>query len=131
MISLRLLLCAACLSCAATAALAQGGPCKVSSFSGAATGQGADATMTVRNTGEPCSITNYGMAAEKKHPAASGRITKAPAHGTATFDAPAARYTPAPGYVGADSFAYEARATGNVDQQIVLKVRVKVTVTAP
>jgi hypothetical protein len=107
------------------------GDCRVDPFHGAATPQGAVATMRVRNTGAACLIHNYGTPDARGHPAESGNITKEPAHGKAVFNAPAASYVPAPGFVGEDEFAYEARAKGNVDQSVVLRVRVKVVVAAP
>ena len=87
--------------------------------------------MTVAGGGASCAITNYGVPADKRNPAYSGAITVAPSHGAAVFDAPRAKYTPAPGYVGEDEFAYEAIAKGNVDQEVRLRVRVKVKVAAP
>jgi hypothetical protein len=119
------------LGAAHAAAFAQAWSCRVEPFSGATSGQGAVATITVRNTGEACSIQNFGAPTEKKNPASSGRITQVPRHGTASFDAPLAHYVPAAGYIGADEFSYEARATGNTGQQVLLRVHVKVTVTAP
>ena len=47
---------------------------------------------------------------------------------TAEVVAPFARYTPAPGYVGTDEFEYVANAKGVTDQQVLLRVRVKVHV---
>ena len=47
---------------------------------------------------------------------------------TAEFVAPQARYTPEPGYVGEDTFEFEAFARGRNDQPMRLKVRVVVQV---
>jgi hypothetical protein len=58
-------------------------------------------------------------------------VLKQAAHGKAEFVAPDARYTPEPGYVGADEFEYEAYARGNSGQRVRLKVLVKVQVRAP
>ena len=70
--------------------------------------------MHVVNTGASCSIANFGLPAERAHPRPpSGAITGAgPSHGSAVFALLQARYTPAPGYVGEDEFAYEAFAQG-------------------
>ena len=87
--------------------------------------------MRVVNTGSPCLITSYGVPAERRNPADSGRITREPAHGKAEFVAPHARYTPARGYHGEDTFEYEAWAHGASVQQLRLKVQVKVLVVAP
>jgi len=104
--------------------------CSVEPFDGATQPQGAVAHMHVVNTGAACSIENFGGAREHRNPAEAGSITVKPAHGTAEFVAPRARYTPAPGFVGEDEFAYEANAKGTRDQQVLLRVRVKVQVTA-
>ena len=44
---------------------------------------------------------------------------------------PLATYTPETGFAGEDEFSYEAIAKGNIDQQVRLRVRVKVNVLAP
>jgi hypothetical protein len=116
------------------AAIAAAGdpPCIVAPFQGATTAQGASTQMRVVNTGATCRIVNFGKPAERGNPASSGSITAAPAHGSADFVAPEARYTPTPGYVGVDAFAYEAFAAGSQDgQPLRLKVRVQVQVVAP
>ena len=87
--------------------------------------------MEVVNTGAACSVSNYGMPAERAQPAYSGSVTSPPAHGSAAFVAPQIRYTPAAGYAGDDEFSYEAFAKGAVGQQLRLKVRVQVRVLAP
>ena len=87
--------------------------------------------MRVVNTGGSCSIANYGMPAERRNPADSGRMTKQPRHGKAEFVAPHAQYTPARGYVGEDEFEYEAIAQSPSNQHLRLKVLVKVLVVAP
>lgn len=113
------------------AARAQSSDCRVEPFSGATMPQGADATMRLVNTGKTCTIINFGVGADRSHPAQSGNITKPPAHGKAEFKPPRAAYTPEPGYVGDDAFEYEAFARGQTNQPVRLLVRVKVTVTAP
>jgi hypothetical protein len=112
-------------------ALAQQPRCRVEPFQGATLPQGTVARLHVVNTGSPCAIVNYGVPAERSNPADSGAITKQPAHGKAEFAAPQATYTPEPGFVGQDEFAYEALARGKSAQQVRLKVRVKVLVVAP
>ena len=112
-------------------AMAQPKACRVEPFQGATLPQGATATMLVVSGGPACAITNFGVPAGRRNPAESGAITSNPQHGVATFSAPKASYKPDPGYVGEDEFTYEAYAKGNIDQQIHLRVRVKVTVTAP
>ncbi|RYF33278.1 MAG: hypothetical protein EOO26_08675 [Comamonadaceae bacterium] len=105
--------------------------CRFEPFSGATLPQGAVAQMTVANTGAPCAITNYGVPAERQNPADSGSITSAAVHGSAAFTPPQATYTPQPGFVGDDEFAYMAFAKGRNGQQITLRVRVVVKVMAP
>ena len=73
--------------------------CHVDPFQGATLPQGAIAQVTVVNTGASCSITNFG-AKGQTNPADSGTIKSAPAHGSAEFVAPQAKYTPEPGFVG-------------------------------
>ena len=116
--------------CLAPAFGQQRAGCHVDSFQGASLPQGAVARMTVVNTAKSCSIRNFG-ASGQTNPADSGSITTAPAHGSAAFVAPRARYTPQAGFVGEDEFAYEAFAKGDVNQQLRLKVKVLVKVIAP
>ena len=105
--------------------------CFVEPFTGAALPQGATARMRVVSNGKPCRIINFGVSAERRNPADAGTITQAPTRGKAEFVAPRAVYTPEPGFVGDDEFAFEAHAKGHVDQQIRLRVRVLVSVVAP
>ena len=112
-------------------ALAQQPECSVSSFQGATLPQGAVARLRVVNKGTSCALANYGAPEERSNPADSGSITRPPAHGTAEFVAPNAKYTPAQGYVGEDEFEYEAFARGRSNQQVRLRVQVKVLVIAP
>ena len=106
-------------------------PCRIEPFSGATLPQGAVAQMTIANTGASCAITNYGVPADRQNAAESGSITSAATQGTASFTPPRATYTPQPGFVGDDEFAYTAMAKGHHGQQITLRVRVKVKVVAP
>jgi len=117
---------------ASSATLAEQQRCRIEPFQGATLPQGAIAHMHITNTGAPCAIGNFGVPTERRNPAESGAITSKPSHGSAEFAAPQARYTPEPGFVGEDTFTYEALAKGNNTQQIVrLKVRVLVHVKAP
>jgi hypothetical protein len=54
-----------------------------------------------------------------------------PKNGTAVFAAPAALYTPNPGFSGVDMFEYEATAYSRSGQPLRLLVRVSIDVTAP
>jgi len=112
-------------------ALAKKPVCHVEPFRGATLPQGTVARMHVVNTGKPCLIANHGVPEERRNPSDSGKITKQPTHGKAEFVAPHAKYTPEPGHVGEDEFNYEAFARGKGEQQVRLKVQVKVVVVAP
>jgi hypothetical protein len=105
--------------------------CRVPSFRGATSPQGADAEMYVVNTGRPCTIINFGMLTERQNPAYLGRITRPPSIGTAEFKPPRAVYTPKPGYEGDDYFEYEANAKGPSENALLFRVRVKVFVKLP
>ena len=105
--------------------------CRVEPFSGATLPEGAVAQMTISNTGASCAITNYGVPADRQNAADSGSVTSAARHGIASFAQPQATYTPQPGFVGNDEFAYAATAKGRNGQQITLRVRVTVKVVAP
>jgi Bacterial Ig domain len=105
--------------------------CRVPAFRGAVQPAGADAEMHVVNTGQPCTIANWGVFTERQNPAFAGEITRAPASGTAEFKPPRAVYTPAPGFAGEDYFEYQANAKGPSENALLFRVRVKVFVKAP
>ena len=86
--------------------------------------------MRVINNGQACGIRNFGLFPDPATLAFAGDITVAPKNGVAKFEAPRALYTPSPGFVGEDSFEYRANAKGPNDSPVLLKVRVKVIVTA-
>ena len=131
MLALRTVAGSAALLAASGAFAAEDRACTVGRFQGAAAPAGATVTMRVVNVGRPCAIVNHGIPAERAHPAERGAITQPPAHGSAEFAAPEARYTPARGFPGRDEFAYEAFARGRNDQRVHLRVRVQVDVVAP
>ena len=110
--TLLVLLAAALLTTSGSLLAQPSATCRVEPFDGASRPEGAVTQMYVVNTGAPCSIRNFGGTRSIPSPAENGSITSKPAHGTAEFVAPAARYTPAPGYVGEDEFAYIANAKG-------------------
>ena len=109
-------------------AQAQQANCRIGSFSGASSPQGAVVNVTMRNHGRPCVIPTYGLPAEKANPAESGRITTAPTNGVAAFVPPAATYLPKQGFVGIDEFQYEAWARGQTNAPLRLLVTVKIQV---
>ena len=124
-------LCLALLGFGASAAVCASSHCRVEPFRNASTPQGADATMRVRNTGAACRIRNYGASDARQNPAESGSITQPASHGKATYAGADALYVPDPGFIGEDTFVYQARARNDANQSIVLTVRVKVLVMAP
>ncbi|RYF68925.1 MAG: hypothetical protein EOO22_16975 [Comamonadaceae bacterium] len=115
----------------AASTLAAEKSCHVEPFQGASLPQGAVARMVVKGAGKPCSIPNFGVPSTQENPSYGGAITKPPGHGRAEFLAPQAIYTPEPGYTGEDDFEYEAFVKGRVGQQLRLKVKVLVSVSAP
>jgi hypothetical protein len=124
---------AALLACtvATDRARAQDPACRIEPFRGAASAQGADARAVMVNAGQACRFASFGVPEERRNPADAGRIVKAPAHGTAVFAAPAAVYTPGPGFVGTDAFTYEATALDRSGRPLRLLVRVSIEVRAP
>jgi hypothetical protein len=111
-------------------AAAQARGCDVSPFPLAVVGPVA-LTMRVVNDGQPCGFTNYGSPAEMRNPATDGVITQAPRHGKAHFLGARVEYTPDPGYVGDDTFAYRAHALSATGRPVVLMVFTAVIVSAP
>ena len=111
-------------------AVAQDRACYVPVFRGAALPQGGDAEMHMTNNGRACGIRNFGHYPDNTSLAFSGSITTPPKNGIAKFDSPRALYTPNPGFIGEDYFEYQANAKGPQDNPVLLRVRVKVTVTA-
>ena len=107
------------------------GGCLIEPFRGAASPQGADAKARMLNKGQSCTFQNYGVPEERANPAESGRVLKEPTQGRAVFNAPAVTYTPNAGFVGTDSFEYEAFALNRSGSRLRLLVRVTVEVTAP
>src|SRR3982074_2606343 len=73
--------------------------CAVPFFRGGGKAEGATATMTTVSDGRPCGVMNWGVPTEGRNPAADGRITQPPTHGTAMFVAPRALYSADSGYV--------------------------------
>lgn len=100
--------------------------CKVPPFTGASSPQGTVAKMSV--TIGPCRILMYGAPATKEFPAFNGRATTAPSHGVITFAGNSVSYMPSANYHGPDSFAYAFSAVNGSGTQLLLQVKVEVTV---
>ncbi len=111
-------------------AMAQSPNCQIPRFSGAMDRNGAVTTMNVVNNGQPCGVDLYG-GSRGSHPASRGVITNPPKHGHAEFVGPHIQYTPASGYVGADEFSGKAWAQNDNMVPKLLKLQIKVTVSAP
>jgi len=95
-------------SLASPAAIAQS-TCEVPAFRGAQRPGGAQATMRVVNTGQPCRIETFMRFEPQRVPYASAEVTRAPANGTATANGAGVAYTPRPGFAGTDSFVVVSR----------------------
>lgn len=119
------------LACLAAVTVLAAPRCHVEPFTRASLPGGTEAQMSVVNDVRYCAITNYGVPEQRQNPAEAGKVLVAPAHGSAVFVAPQIRYTPEPGYVGADEFRYEAYARAAPHQPVRLLVTVRVTVRAP
>ena len=117
------------LSAASVAAQQSDRPCDIQPYRGATSAQGADAIVSMVNRGQTCKLNNFGLPEEQANPAHSGRILVQPKNGRAAFEAPAATYTPSPGFAGVDEFAYEAMALGRGNVNLRLSVRVRITVS--
>ena len=105
--------------------------CEISPVSGASQPAGAVGSMVVVNRGQACGFTNYGVPAESRNPGYAGRITLQAKHGKAEVIGARVQYTPDPGYVGEDEFAYQMSAQGSSGTPILLRVRFRVNVLAP
>lgn len=93
---------------ASPAAVAQG-TCEVPAFRGAQQPGGAQATMRVVNTGQPCRVETFMRFEPQRVPYASAEVTRAPTNGTATASGTGIAYTPRPGFAGSDSFVVVSR----------------------
>jgi phage tail tape-measure protein len=108
---MRLVRLAAAVITAATAALpaAAQQTCEVPAFRGAQQPGGAQATMRVVNTGQPCRVETFMRFEPQRIPYVSAEVTRAPANGTATATGQGIAYMPRPGFAGTDSFVVVSR----------------------
>lgn len=83
--------------------------CEVPAFRGAQQPGGAQATMRVVNTGQPCRVETFMRFEPQRMPYASAEVTRPPANGTATASGTGIAYTPRPGFAGTDSFVVVSR----------------------
>jgi hypothetical protein len=105
--------------------------CAVSIGRGATGPGGATGTMTVRNTGRPCRITNFTVPEQR---VATDRleVVRAPAQGRLEIIQPnVAAYTPNAGYTGPDEFHYGGSGPGREGRTLPFDVRIQVRVVGP
>jgi phage tail tape-measure protein len=100
--------------------------CEVSPFRGMTQPGGAQATMRVVNTGEPCRIRYLMRTEPQRVPFEQAQISRAPANGTATATGDGAAYTPRPGFAGTDTFTVTTRGAW---QGHIVNGQIAVTVT--
>ncbi|BDG73306.1 cadherin-like domain-containing protein [Roseomonas fluvialis] len=106
-----------------------GPTCEVPPFRGMTQPGGADARMSVSNTGGSCRIRLWADV-EARQPFASVTLTRPPTQGSVTILPEGVAYRPNPGYRGPDLF--EVAASGTVrGNPISGRIRVEVTVLPP
>ncbi|MEX2220686.1 MAG: Ig-like domain-containing protein [Candidatus Rokuibacteriota bacterium] len=109
----------------------QAGVCTVALGRGATSPGGAAGTMTVRNVGEPCRISNFTVP-ESRVATSRLEVVKAPAQGQLDVVQPnLIAYTPRPGFAGRDEFAYGGSGPGRDGRILPFSVRVSVRVLGP
>ena len=92
---------------------------------------GATGTMTVRNVGRPCCITNFTVP-EQRVATSRLEIVRAPAQGRLIVIEPnVVAYTPNAGYAGPDEFQYEGSGPGRDGRTLPFGVRIQVRVVGP
>jgi hypothetical protein len=102
--------------------------CVVSIGRGATGPGGATGTVTVRNVGRPCRITNFTVP-EQRVATARLEIARAPAQGRLEIIQPnVVAYTPNAGYTGPDEFHYEGSGPGREGPTLPFSVRIRVRV---
>lgn len=119
------------LASAASGQESPGDLCAVSIGRGATGAGGAAGTMTVRNAGRPCRITNFTVPEQR---VATDRleVVRAPAHGRLEVIQPnVVAYTPSAGYTGPDEFHYGGSGPGREGPTLPFSVRVRVQVVGP
>ena len=105
--------------------------CVVSIGRGATGPGGATGTMTVRNVGRPCRITNFTVP-EQRVATTRLEIVRAPAQGRLIVIEPnVVAYTPNAGYGGPDEFQYEGNGPGRDGRTLPFGVRIQVRVVGP
>ena len=105
--------------------------CVVSIGRGATGPGGATGTMTVRNVGRPCRITNFTVP-EQRVATTRLEIVRAPAQGRLIVIEPnVVAYTPNAGYAGPDEFQYEGSGPGRDGRTLPFGVRIQVRVVGP
>jgi hypothetical protein len=109
----------------------QAGVCAVAIARGATTPGGAAGTMTVRNMGRPCRITNFSVP-ESRVATSRLEVVRAREHGRLDVVQPnVVAYTPRDGFTGVDEFVYGGSGPGREGRTLPFSVRVSVQVVGP
>jgi hypothetical protein len=105
--------------------------CAVSVGRGATGLGGASGTMTVRNLGGSCRITNFTVP-EQRVATSHLEVFRAPEQGRLEVIQPnVVAYTPNAGYTGPDEFQYGGSGPGREGRILPFSVRIQVRVVAP
>jgi hypothetical protein len=125
------LLATGALGSAAFAQESQTDLCAVSIGRGATGLGGATGTMTVRNAGRTCRITNF-TAPEQRVATNRLEVVRAPEHGRLEIIQPnVVAYIPDVGYRGPDEFHYGGNGPGREGRILPFSVRIQVRVVGP
>ena len=105
--------------------------CTVSIGRGATGLGGAAGTMTVRNLGRSCRITNFTVP-EQRVATSRLEVVRAPVQGRLEVIQPnIVAYSPNAGYTGPDEFHYGGSGPGREGRTLPFSVRIQVRVVAP
>ena len=105
--------------------------CRPPRVRGATAPGGATIEVTVRNTGQPCRIAIMSDV-EGELATTEIKAIEEPSHGKLEFLTPSvSAYTPNPGYVGPDAYAFVGRGPTRNRHTVDVRLNVKVTVVAP
>jgi hypothetical protein len=125
------LLAAGAVVSAVAAQASQADLCAVSIGRGGTGPGGAAGTMTVRNVGRACRVTNFTVP-EQRVATSRLEVVRAPAQGQLEVIQPnVVAYTPNAGYTGPDEFQYGGRGPGREGRTLPFSVRIQVRVVAP
>jgi hypothetical protein len=125
------LLAAGALGSAASGQESQADLCVVSIGRGGTGPGGAAGTMTVRNVGRACRVTNFTVP-EQRVATSRLEVVRVPAHGRIEVIQPnVVAYTPNADYTGPDEFHYGGSGPGREGRTLPFSVRIQVRVVGP